>query len=81
MQRNTAFVGELLYQNMGGVCWGHNEVIKPFPMYPNSHVISLRAPGRGQFHFNTEGNRLFKIRYAEDATLLVLDNNDIRNQH
>lgn len=71
--------GELLYQNMGGVCWGHNEVIKTVPdVIPNSYVISAEGlPGKDQFHFNTEGNRLFGVRYAQKMlTLLVLDNND-----
>jgi hypothetical protein len=64
---------------MEGVCWGHNEVIKTVPdVIPNSYVISAEGlPGKDQFHFNTEGNRLFGVRYAQKMlTLLVLDNND-----
>ena len=71
-------VGELLYQNMGGACWGHNSVIATVPdVIPNSYVISAEGlPGKDQFHFNSEGNRTFGIRYAQKMlTLLEVEAN------
>ncbi len=69
-------VGEMLYQNAGGACYGHNSVIATVPdVIPNSHVISAEGlPGKDQFHFNSEGNRNFGIRYAQKMlTLLTVD--------
>lgn len=71
-------VGELLYQNAGGACYGHNSVIATVPdVIPNSYVISAEGlSGKDQFHFNSEGNRTFGIRYAQKMlSLLEADDN------
>ncbi len=59
--------GEMLYQNQGGVCYGHNSVIATLPnVLPNSHVISSSGlPGKDVYHFNSAGNRALGVRYAE----------------
>jgi hypothetical protein len=60
-------VGELLYQNQGGTCGGHNTVIaKVSDVIPNSYVISAEGlAGKDQFHFTTESNREIGRRYAQ----------------
>ena len=64
--------GELLYQNQGGACYGHNPVIAKLPsVIPNSYVISANGlPGKDQYHFNSAGNRTFGARYAEKMLAL-----------
>ena len=66
-------VGELLYQNQGGSCGGHNAVIAKVPdVIPNSYVISAEGlPGKDQFHFTTESNREIGRRYAEKMLTLL----------
>jgi hypothetical protein len=66
-------VGELLYQNQGGTCGGHNSVIAKVPdVIPNSYVISAEGlAGKDQFHFTTESNREIGRRYAERMLELV----------
>jgi hypothetical protein len=65
--------GELLYQDQGGVCWSQNTNIADLPnVLPNSYVISAEGlPGQDEFHFNSEGNRTFGVRYAEQMLALV----------
>lgn len=71
--KTPLLAGELLYQDQGGVCWGHNSVIANLPdVLPNSHVISAEGlPGKDQFHFNSEGNRTFGFRYAQKMLHLL----------
>ncbi len=72
-------VGELLYKNSGGVCYGHNSIIATVPdVIPNSHIISAEGlPGKDQFHFNSEGNRTFGVRYAQKMlSLLEIEENN-----
>lgn len=66
-------VGELLYKDQGGICWGHNSVIEKVPeVIPNSFVISAKdLPGKDEFHFSSAGNREFGIRYAEKMLTLI----------
>jgi hypothetical protein len=66
-------VGELLYQNQGGTCGGHNTVIAKVPdAIPNSYVISADGlAGKDQFHFTTESNREIGRRYAEKMLELL----------
>lgn len=68
--------GELLYQNQGGACGGHNSIIAKLPeVLPNSYVISADGlKGKDQFHFTTESNRTFGIRYAEKMLSLITIN-------
>jgi len=74
--KTPLLVGELLYQNQGGTCWGHNSVIAKVPsVIPNSYVISADGlPGKDQFHFNSAGNRTFGVRYAQQMLKLLAIN-------
>lgn len=73
--KTPLLVGELLYQNQGGACGGHNTIIATVPnVIPNSYVISANGlPGNenDKFHFNSLGNRNFGIRYAQKMLLLL----------
>lgn len=67
-------VGELLRQDMGGICWGHNSVIAHIgDAVPNGHVISSAdcpsAPDG--LHFTAEGYRMLGRRYAETMLKLL----------
>lgn len=67
-------VGELLQQNMGGVCWGHNSVIATIQnAIPNAHVISSAdCPDAADgLHFTAEGYRMIGKRYAETMYQLL----------
>lgn len=67
-------IGELLAQQMGGVCWGHNSVIaNTHKVIPNSHVISsANCPGADDgLHFTAEGYRMIGKRYAEKMLELL----------
>ncbi len=70
--KTPLLVGELLYQNQGGACGGHNAIIAKVPeVIPNSYVISAEGlAGKDQFHFTTESNREIGRRYA--AKMLTL---------
>jgi len=70
--KTPLLAGELLYQNQGGVCWGHNSIIATLPnVIPNSYVISAEGlPGKDDYHFNSEGNRTFGVRYAQQMLAL-----------
>lgn len=65
-------VGEMLYQDQGGVCWGMNGIIAKLPeTIENSHVISAEGcPGSDDFHFTAEGYRMLGRRYAEKMLVL-----------
>lgn len=67
-EETPLLVGELLQQNMGGVCWGHNEVIAHITdAIPNAHIISSKnCPSAADgLHFTAEGYRMIGKRYAE----------------
>lgn len=66
-EETPLLIGELLAQNMGGVCWGHNNVIAWTPeAIPNAHVISSAgcAGASDGLHFTAEGYRKLGKRYA-----------------
>lgn len=74
-EETPLLIGELLSQEKGGVCWGHNSVIaKTQPVIPNSYVISSKdCPGASDgLHFTAEGYRMIGKRYAEKM-LEILD--------
>lgn len=72
-EETPLLAGELLYQSEGGACWSHNTIIANLPnVLPNSYVISASdLPGKDQYHFNSEGNRTFGTRYAEQMLALM----------
>lgn len=65
------FVGEMLREDQGGVCWGHNNIIAKMPsVVPTSHVIhSNGCPGNNTdpWHFCAAGYRTMGKRYAYEA--------------
>lgn len=74
-EETPLLVGELLQQNMGGVCWGHNEVIAHITdAIPNAYVISSKnCPAASDgLHFTAEGYRMIGRRYAQ-TMLKILD--------
>ena len=67
-------IGELLAQSQGGVCYGHNEIIKKTsPVIPNSYVIpSTACTGASDgLHFTAEGYRKIGSRYAQKMLKLL----------
>lgn len=74
-EETPLLIGELLSQEKGGACWGHNSVINnTAAVIPNAHVISSKnCPGNGQdpWHFNAEGYRMIGKRYAEKMLTLL----------
>lgn len=73
-EETPLLIGELLAQNKGGVCWGHNNVIaKTSSAIPNAHVISsANCPGAADgLHFTAEGYRMIGKRYAEKMLALL----------
>ncbi|MBQ6966214.1 MAG: hypothetical protein IJP82_11115 [Bacteroidaceae bacterium] len=73
-EETPLLIGELLSQQMGGVCWGHNAVIATTPsVIPNAHVISsANCPGAADgLHFTAEGYRMIGKRYAETMIQLL----------
>lgn len=74
-------VGETLYQDQGGICWGHNAIIATIgTVIPNAHVISAKGcPGSDSFHFTAEGYRMIGKRYAE-TMLKLLDKETVDKQ-
>ena len=67
-EETPLLIGELLSQEQGGICWGHNNVIaKTQPVIPNSYVVSSKdCPGASDgLHFTAEGYRMIGKRYAE----------------
>lgn len=74
-EETPLLIGELLSQEQGGICWGHNNVIaKTHPVIPNSYVVSSKdCPGASDgLHFTAEGYRMIGKRYAEKM-LEILD--------
>jgi len=67
--------GEMLYQDQGGACWGHNAIIATLPnTLANSYVISSKdLPGKDQYHFTSAGNRTLGTRFAEQMLSLIPD--------
>ncbi|MBQ0021509.1 MAG: hypothetical protein KBT39_13455 [Bacteroidales bacterium] len=67
-------VGELMQQDQGGVCWGHNSVIAKVPsVIPNSYVISSKGC-TGTFdglHFTAEGYQKLGENYANTMLQLL----------
>lgn len=73
-EETPLLIGELLSQEKGGVCWGHNNVIaKTHPVIPNSYVVSSKdCPGASDgLHFTAEGYRMIGKRYAEKMLELL----------
>lgn len=73
-EETPLLIGELLSQEKGGVCWGHNSVIaKTHSVIPNSYVISSKdCPGASDgLHFTAEGYRMIGKRYAEKMLELL----------
>ena len=67
-------IGELVRQNMGGICYGHNNVIGwTKNVIPNSAVISsVSCPAASDgLHFTAEGYRMIGKRYAEKMLTLL----------
>ncbi len=69
------FAGEMLRQEYGGICWGHNDIIARLPqVIPTAHVIpSYDCEGNGNdgFHFCPMGYRILGKRYAYEALRLM----------
>lgn len=65
------FAGETLYQENGGACWGHNNVLANLPnVIPTAHVIHANGcPGNGvdPWHFSAQGYRTMGKRYAYEV--------------
>lgn len=60
-------IGEMLQQNEGGVCYGHNNIIANTPnVIANSYVVSSKnCPGASDgLHFTAEGYRRIGANYA-----------------
>lgn len=73
-EETPLLVGELLQQSVGGVCWGHNNVIAKIQgPIPNAHVISSAAcPAAADgLHFTAAGYRTIGKRYAEKMLELL----------
>lgn len=73
-EETPLLIGELLSQEQGGICWGHNSVIaKTHPVIPNSYVVSSKdCPGASDgLHFTAEGYRMIGKRYAEKMLELL----------
>ena len=61
-------VGELMQQNQGGICWGHNSVIAKVPsVIPNSYVVSSDGctGTTDGLHFTAAGYRKLGENYAK----------------
>lgn len=69
--------GEMVRQDQGGVCWGHNAIIAQLPeVIENSHVVSSKGctcKGDG-LHFTAEGYRKIGKRYAATMYKLLTGN-------
>ena len=67
--------GEMLRQEEGGICFGHNSVIAKLPdVIPTSYVISsegCKGNGVDGFHFCAEGYRIIGKRYADKMLRLM----------
>ena len=73
------FVGEMLYEDMGGGCYAHNTIIEKIPeVIPTGHVVSAKGlPGNNTdvWHFSAAGYRTFGKRYAKEALNVVYNIN------
>ncbi len=62
------FVGETEYENMGGGCSSHNNVVAMIPsVIPTGHVVSAEGiPGNGTdaWHFSAAGYRSLPSRVS-----------------
>lgn len=72
------FAGEVVTSAMGGVCGGHNAIIKTLPKtLPTAHVVSAaNLPQKGDgLHFTAHGYRVLGCRYATEmlATMGITD--------
>lgn len=68
------FAGEVVSSDQGGVCGGHNAIIRTLPQtIPTSHVISsANLPQKGDgLHFTAHGYRVLGCRYATSALKLM----------
>ena len=73
-EETPLLMGETLAQAMGGVCWGHNNILAQTPaVIPNSYVISsANCPGASDgLHFTAEGYRMIGRRYANTMLKLL----------
>ena len=65
------FAGEMLREEYGGACWGHNSVISRLPdVIPTAHVIhsnDCEGNGTDPWHFCAMGYRIMGKRYAYEA--------------
>ena len=65
------FAGEMLREEYGGACWGHNSVISRLPqVIPTAHVIhsnDCEGNGTDPWHFCALGYRIMGKRYAYEA--------------
>ena len=60
------FAGEMLRQEEGGVCWGHNDIIARLPDMMNAYVVSSEGckGASDGLHFTPEGYRELGRHYA-----------------
>jgi len=74
-QKCPLLVGEMLREEEGGICHGHNAQIAKIPdLIPNSYVISsegCKGNGKDGFHFCAEGYRIIGERYASQMLRLM----------
>ncbi len=73
-EETPLLIGELLAQDMGGICWGHNNIIaKTNAVIPNAHVISsAKCPAASDgLHFTAEGYRMIGRRYGQKMLSLL----------
>ncbi|MDE6000651.1 MAG: hypothetical protein K2H04_11370 [Bacteroidaceae bacterium] len=73
-EETPLLVGELLAQDKGGVCWGHNAVIANTPsVIPNAHVVSSKncSGASDGLHFTAEGYRMIGKRYGQTMIKLL----------
>ncbi|MGD9201281.1 MAG: sialate O-acetylesterase [Chitinispirillia bacterium] len=66
--------GELVHADQGGTCASMNPIIAKLPqIVPTAHVISSSgAPAKNDnVHFNSQGQRILGIRYAEKMLSLM----------
>lgn len=65
------FAGEMLREEYGGACWGHNSVIAKLPsVVPTAHVIhsnDCEGNSTDPWHFCAMGYRIMGKRYAFEA--------------
>ena len=76
--------GEMLHQDQGGICWGHNSIIATLPYYiPNSYAISsagCTGNGIDGFHFSTVSARELGKRYGLQMLSISKTYNTVEGQ-